>query len=314
MSINQELAGKNKFEMLVFSIGNRDFGLNVFKVKEIVNLQKVYDVPGKHKNVMGLISIRGDNMPVIDLGKVLGILPGKKLLNNTDIDNKVAESGEVNKGLFVITEYNRNVQALKIDSVSGIKNISWKDVKEPPSMGGQGTYLTSVVNIGDKMVQILDVEKILSEINGEDVIEINDASTSESGKGKKILVVDDSVVAQKQLGKTLDLLGFNIEYKKNGQEALDHLIELSKTSNIEDVYSAMITDIEMPVMDGYTLVAELRSRGFDKFKIIMHTSMSGIFNKAMVAKVGADDFIPKFDAKEIQIALLDLISDNRKAA
>lgn len=311
MSIKHNLAGKNRFEMLVFSIKDRIFGINVFKVKEIINNQKVYDIPGKHENVMGLINIRGKNMPVINLSKVLGITRNKDPINEDGVINIDRHESLDTKGLLIVTEYNRNVQALKIDEVSRIQNISWQDVKEPPFMGSKGSYLTSIVNIGDTMVQILDVEKILNEINGEDVIEINDKSTTTSGVGKKILVVDDSTVAQKQLIKTLELLGFEVICKKNGQEALDHLIEISESEKIECVYSAMITDIEMPVMDGYTLVAELRNRGFDQFKIIMHTSMSGIFNKAMVEKVGANDFIPKFNAKEIQIALLDLINDKK---
>lgn len=293
MSNKHELAGQNRFEMLVFKIGNGLFGINVFKVREIINLKEINSLPGSHENIMGVMTIRGTTMPIIHMSKVLGIK------NATD-----------DKGLFVVTEYNRMVQGIKIDEVVDIENISWEDVKDAPSTGSKDqSYLTSVVNIKDKLIQILDVEKILNEINGDDEIEINDISTSNAGKGKRILVVDDSKVAQKQMQKTLELLGFEAEFKNNGKEALDYLIEMSERKDINDHFCAMVTDIEMPQMDGYTLVAELRSRGFSDFKIIMHTSMSGVFNKAMVDKVGADDFIPKFNSKEFQIALLKHTSE-----
>jgi two-component system chemotaxis response regulator CheV len=295
-----DLAGQNRFEMLVFTIGSSRFGINVFKVREIIELQEISFVPGSHENIMGIITIRGNIMPVIHMSQVLGI-----------------DSSNDKTGKFIVTEYNRTVQAIKIDDVINIENISWEDVNEPPGVGNKGSYLTSVVKIDDKLIQVLDVERILSEINDDENeddekenVNVNRLDTI-SGQGKRVFLVDDSKVAQKQLSKALSGLGFTIDCKNNGKEALDHLIELSERTNINDYYDVMITDIEMPKMDGYTLVAELRNRGFNDFKIIMHTSMSGVFNKAMVDRVGANDFIPKFNEKEIHEAVFRLISGNR---
>lgn len=293
---NNELVGKNVFEMLVFSIGDRTFGINVFKVREIINFQKINSIPGGNANVLGVTTIRGATMPVIDMAKTLNI-----------------PQNNANSGFFIITEFNRTVQAFKIDGVSKIENVSWEDVKEPPVASGKKGYLTSIVNIGNSMIQVLDVEKILSEIQG-DQIKDNIVESNE-GQGKRILIVDDSKVAQNQLARVLRAVGFDIDFKSNGLEALNDLVLLSEKVNLEDYYDVIISDIEMPKMDGYTLVAELRNRGFNDLKIIMHTSMSGVFNKAMVDKVGADNFIPKFDAKEIQECVLNLVFESpRKVA
>lgn len=319
MRNQNELAGKNRFEMLVFGIGGRNFGINVFKVREIINFQKINEMPGGHDNVMGIISIRGQVMPVVNMAKTLNIRnadnPEVSPEENSEAENNGATEDKIrtnNSGFFIVTEYNRTVQALKIDSVSKIENVSWEDVSLPPSGSGKNSYLTSVVNIDNEMIQILDVEKILLEIEG-DEDKYQNAIESDDGAGKKILVVDDSKVAQKQLGRALEKLGFEIDYKSDGKEALEHIVSLSETTDISKHYAAVVSDIEMPRMDGYTLVAELRGKGFSDLNIIMHTSMSGVFNKAMVDKVGANDFIPKFDAKEIQDSLLKLTNPKNES-
>jgi len=291
-SVNQrtQLVGQNRLELLLFRLrGNQMYGINVFKVREVLNCPRLFSMPKQHRFVRGVAHVRGASISIIDLGACV----------------RMPDIEKPEDSLVIITEYNTKIQGFLVDSVDRIINKNWESVLPPPKGSGNASYLTAVTQHEDVLIEILDVEKILSEIApvkhkvSEEVI----ATTLESNNKieKKVLIVDDSSVARKQIRRALVQLGIESDMKKDGKEALDYIRGmLDEGKRPQDEYFMIISDVEMPEMDGYTFTAEMKGdpRTEDMF-ILMHTSLSGVFNLNMVKKVGADDFLPKFKADEL---------------
>lgn len=286
-----KLVGENRLELLLFRLGTRHtYAINVFKVKEVITVPKMNMMPGTHGNLRGVTIYRGLTIPVIDLRQAIKMRPVSSEKGNTDRN-------------VIITEYNRSVQGFMIGDVVSIVNTSWEDIQPPPKSIGKTNFLTAITQIDiqgkQELVEIIDVEKVLAEIIEYDVSiseEILDQAVVEHLKGRKVLIVDDSSTARKQIRDTLEQLGLHILECHNGAEALELLKEwadLGKT--VTDEILMMFTDAEMPEMDGYRLTAEVRAdpRMADLF-IALNTSLSGSFNQAMVEKVGCNRFISKF--------------------
>ncbi|MFT4798687.1 MAG: two-component system chemotaxis response regulator CheV [Candidatus Azotimanducaceae bacterium] len=298
-SVNQrtQLVGQNRLELLLFRLrGKQMYGINVFKVREVLNCPRLFTMPKQHRFVRGVAHIRGASISIIDLGSCVGM---------PDIE-KPEDS------LVIITEYNMKIQGFLVDSVDRIINKNWESVLPPPKGSGSATYLTAVTHHEDVLIEILDVEKILSEIApveqkvSDDVIA--SASETSSKTEKKVLIVDDSSVARKQIQRALIQLNIESDMKKDGKEALNYIRSmLDAGKRPQDEYFMIICDVEMPEMDGYTFTAEMKGdpRTADMF-IMMHTSLSGVFNLNMVKKVGADDFLPKFKADELAARVASL--------
>jgi two-component system chemotaxis response regulator CheV len=293
-SVNQrtQLVGQNRLELLLFKLNSRQrYGINVFKVREVLQCPRLTAMPKLNSYVRGIANVRGSTISIIDLSLATG---GPAI---TDLENR----------FIIIAEYNRSVQGFLVGSVERIININWDGILPPPKGSGKASYLTAVTEIENELVEILDVEKILNEISpvdtqvSESVVENIDVSKV---KDKLIFIADDSVVARNQVKKALTPLGLNIEMAKNGREALIRLRELAaETGNITDKVGLLISDIEMPEMDGYTLTAEIKADPELKdLSVVLHTSLSGVFNEVMVTKVGADDFIAKFHPDELATA------------
>lgn len=295
-SVNQrtQLVGQNRLELLLFKLtGSQRFGINVFKVREVMPCPKLTILPKQDAFVKGVAHIRGHTISVIDLSKSTG---GPEIV-------------QTENSFVVITEYNRTVQAFLVSSVERIVTLSWKDVMPPPEGTGKSSYLTAVTEIDNEMVSILDVEKILNEINPistklSDGI-VDESLGAEIGE-RVIMVVDDSSVARNQVKRALEPFGLNILLAKNGQDALEQLQAITEQCEkvLSEKVALIISDIEMPEMDGYTLTSIIKHR--EKMKgvpVILHTSLSGVFNNAMVKKVGAEDFIPKFNPDELATAV-----------
>ena len=290
-SVNQrtQLVGQNRLELLLFRLNSRQrFGINVFKVREVLQCPKLTRMPKLNSLVRGVAHIRGKTISVIDLSMATG---GKRIEN-------------VENSFIIISEYNRSVQGFLVGSVERIVNTNWDAILPPPQGTGDASYLTAVTEIEDELIEILDVEKILNEISplSTDVSDAVKENLSTVGNENKIIfIADDSSVARNQVKKALMNIGLEIEMAKNGKEALDSLKELAaETGNINDKVALLVSDIEMPEMDGYTLTAEIRNDPtLAKLKVVLHTSLSGVFNQAMVAKVGADDFLAKFQPDEL---------------
>jgi two-component system chemotaxis response regulator CheV len=281
--------GQNRLELLLFRLNSRQrFGINVFKVREVLQCPKLTRMPKLNSLVRGVAHIRGKTISVIDLSMATG---GKRIEN-------------VENSFIIISEYNRSVQGFLVGSVERIVNTNWDAILPPPQGTGDASYLTAVTEIEDELIEILDVEKILNEISplSTDVSDAVKENLSTVGNENKIIfIADDSSVARNQVKKALMNIGLEIEMAKNGKEALDRLKELAaETGNINDKVALLVSDIEMPEMDGYTLTAEIRNDPtLAKLKVVLHTSLSGVFNQAMVAKVGADDFLAKFQPDEL---------------
>ena len=295
-SVNQrtQLVGQNRLELLLFKlIGPQRFGINVFKVREVLQCPQLTSLPNQDPFIKGVAHIRGQTISVIDLSKATGG-PEIPLSENCFI---------------IIAEYNRSVQGFLVAGVERITTLSWQDIMPPPEGAGKSSYLTAVTEIENQMVSILDVEKILNEINpvSTDLSEeVADASVGVSLGERVIMIADDSTVARNQVKRALEPLGLKMVLAKNGQDALNQLNEIAEQcgSTIEEKVALLISDIEMPEMDGYTLTAEIKSNEkMRSMPVILHTSLSGVFNNAMVEKVGAEDFIPKFHPDELATAV-----------
>jgi len=183
-------------------------------------------------------------------------------------------------------------------------NMNWEDIHPPPKGAGSENYLTAVTEVEGKLVEIIDVEKILAEVSP--ISEEVSAGIIEDGIGerviqKHVLIVDDSNIARKQIQRVIEGMGIKTTLKKDGREAIDYLQSLSdEGKNVCEELILIISDIEMPEMDGYTFTAEVRNNpDLKDLHIILHTSLSGVFNEAMVRKVGADDFLAKFHPDEL---------------
>lgn len=295
-SVNQrtQLVGQNRLELLLFRLaGPQLYGINVFKVKEVLQCPKLTILPRLNPVVRGVAHIRGGTLPIIDLNKATGG-PG--------LD-------DLSTAFVIITEYNYRVQGFLVRSVERIVNMNWSEIHPPPRGTGRDHYLTAVTRVDDKMVEIIDVEKILAEVvpTVETITAgVIDEVTHTEALARKVLIVDDSSVARKQVVRCLQEVGVEVVALNDGRQALNWLRDLVENGQGVSDLLMMVSDIEMPEMDGYTLTAEVRGdpRMAD-LHILLHTSLSGVFNQAMVKKVGADDFLAKFKPDELAQRVID---------
>ena len=298
-----QLAGTNRLEVLLFKLGEdkdtgRDelFGINVFKVREVMHLPEITRAPDMPPGVEGIVSLRGAMVPVINLQKFCKL--------NTDDEPKI----------LMITEYNKNVQGFLVKSVDTIKRLNWEDVKEPPPMIANrlGGLVTAVTEIEDQsLVLILDVEKVLAETadlyDSENIF--NGIDKYDGGHDITVVFADDSQIARKQVADTLEHLGINYISTNNGAEAWMKLNELAQASvdkgrAITDFVSLVITDVEMPEMDGYVLTRKIKEHPvLGEVPVVMHSSLSAEANQALGKGVGADAYVPKFKPAELASTL-----------
>jgi len=294
-SVNQrtQLVGENRLELLLFNLGShQSFAINVFKVQEVVSLPRLTAMPGSHPSVIGVVNMRGTTIPVINLPQAIGMRP---LEINSDCN-------------MIITEYNRTIQGFLVGKIDQIVNTDWGNIQPPPKTAGRRHYLTAITQLEregvNKIIEIIDVEKVLAEIIIYDtnISEgVLDTAISDKLHGQKILIVDDSSTARNLVKQTLSTVGIEVIEATDGLQALNLLkgwADDGKT--ITDEILMMITDAEMPEMDGYKLTHEIRND--DRLKslfIALNTSLSGSFNDAMVEKVGCDRFISKFQPDKL---------------
>ena len=284
-----QLVGQNRLELLLFSLGGRQrFAINVFKVQEVMSLPPLTEIPDRHEVVVGVTHLRGQTIPVIDLRRAIK-------MGTTVIDED---------STIIVTEYNMTVQAFLVAGVERIVNMNWNEILPPPVGAGRSHYLTAISRMDDSIVEIIDVEKVLAEITPYDP-EINEAWIDDDLvdliKGKQVLIADDSQVALNQVSGVLVKLGIEVVATHNGLEAYQ-VLEAWKAEgkDIANDVLMLITDAEMPEMDGYMLTTEIRKDPeLKSMFIVLHTSLSGSFNKAMVEKVGCDGFLSKFQPEKL---------------
>ena len=310
------LAGTNRLELIVFTLGNEDesgrqtpYGINVFKVRELITLPKLVKKPMRHECSPGIANVRGTAVPVIDLQKYY--------------DYPVTSE----QNILVITEFNSSTQGFIVNKVEQIIQLDWKDISEPPRTVTEltgakyGNTLTGIsVLSDDTLLMVIDVEQIISEVLGSDIDRIAAVDMTTRNRDLTILFADDSRVARAQVSAILKKMGINYHCTVNGKEAFDLLDKLATEAEAEgkelrDSLSAIITDVEMPVMDGYMLTRRVKEdRRFDGIPVMMHSSLSTEENIRLGEKVGVDAYIPKLKPQEFSEQLDRLINQPRKSA
>ncbi len=290
-NVNQrtQLVGENRLELLLFRLGGKQiYGINVFKVKEVLQCPPLNEIPKRSPVVRGVAHIRGGTISIMDMNLATGHGPLENIENC----------------FVIITEYNRSTQGFLVSGVERIVNMNWGDIHPPPRGAGKENYLTAVTEVDGNLVEIIDVEKILAEvspINEEVSQDLIEDGIAERVVKRHILIADDSTIARKQIQRVVESLGIQTTVKKDGREALQYLTDMVEDG--KDPYSELImviSDIEMPEMDGYTFTTEVRNNPQLKdLFIVLHTSLSGVFNESMVKKVGANEFLAKFNPDEL---------------
>jgi len=304
------LTGTNKFELLLFRLGGDPsgdrselFGINVFKVREIVAMPAVTAIAGSIPHMMGVVNIRGQIIPVIDLPSVVGCTP-KTGLN-----------------IMLVTEFARTAQAFAVEAVEDIVRLDWNQVLPAETSVANG-MVTSIARLdtdidSNRLVQVLDVETILRKISPADVPDVNLKSVGEAvilKPGTVILAADDSMVARTLIEQGLESMGLPFIMTKTGKEAWEKLLQISNTAAAEgktaqDKVALVLTDLEMPEMDGFTLTRNIKQDSrFSGIPVVIHSSLTGSANEAHVRSVGADGYVAKFAADELAAVLRQVLT------
>ena len=300
------LTGSNKFELLLFRLGgdasgerSELFGINVFKVREIVAMPTVTAIAGSLPHMMGVVNIRGQIIPVIDLPAIVGCIP-KTGLN-----------------IMLVTEFARTAQAFAVEAVEDIVRLDWNQVL-PAESGVANGMVTSIARLdteidSPRLVQVLDVEAILRQMSPDSVGDVSAEDVSNAHvtlkPGTVILAADDSLVARTMIEQGLTAMGLPFIMTKSGKEAWDKLLQISKDAaaegkNVTDKIALVLTDLEMPEMDGFTLTRSIKGdTRFNQIPVVIHSSLTGTANEAHVKSVGADAYVAKFAADELAVAL-----------
>ncbi|MBD2836631.1 chemotaxis protein CheV [Pseudomonas sp. JM0905a] len=296
-----QLVGENRLEILMFRLSGRQlFAINVFKVQEVLQLPKMTLIPQRHPVVCGVVNLRGQTLPVIDLSQAIGMRP------------LVPDE----RSTIIVTEYNRSVQAFLVGGVDRILNLNWESIMPPPGSAGRQHYLTAITKVDEQIVEIIDVEKVLAEIVPMSTRVSSDRLDNpllQMAVGREVLLVDDSSVALTQLRETLSQLGMRMHMAGDGLKALKMLKAWADSGvDMNEKLLMIFTDAEMPEMDGYRLTTEIRNdpRLRDLY-VVLHTSLSGSFNDAMVKKVGCDNFLSKFQPDKLVDVVLDRLQRDR---
>ncbi|MCL7945467.1 chemotaxis protein [Marinobacter sp. ATCH36] len=277
--------------LLFYLTSHRPFGLGTLKIREIMPFVPLTKLPHSHSAVVGTMSFRGSAVPVIDMAAAIGSQP------LTVEERKTAS--------IIITDIQRREIGFLVRSVRKIVETDWKDVMPPPKSLGDRAFITGLVTIEDQIVQLLDVELLLARVYPESVnpseVVLTDVQR-ETLKGLNILLVDDSQVARKQLSDALDAKDVTYFVTTNGQDALDLMNNANNDGKPIDI---LVSDIEMPGLDGYELTFNVRdSSSLKQPYIILHTSLNSEMSVSYARQVGADEALTKFDAEELLHAIL----------
>ena len=212
-----KLVGQNRLELLLFHFGRgQTYAINVFKIQEVLRVTRLTNIPDSHPVVKGVTHLRGHTLPVVDLSHAIGMRP-------TEITEDTT---------MIVTEYNRTVQAFLVAGVERIVNMNWEEIMPPPKGTGKSHYLTAITKVDGKIVEIIDVEKVLAEIVpyetgiSDDVVNL-DVMERAAQSGLKVLTVDDSRIARSQVKETLVSIGIEVIQAADGLEGLHILKKLA---------------------------------------------------------------------------------------
>jgi len=241
-------SGTNELEVVMFEIGTGIFGINVLKVREIINAVEITPIPNSHENVEGVIRLREEVLPVVNLAKVLGI----------------SESENPEQDKFIIAELNQLKIAFRVHHVSRIHRISWEQIEKPSELSsGEQAYAIGIIKLENQMSVLLDFEKVVVEIDPKSGVNVERLQVlgPRERSTKKLLVAEDSLMLRQLLNDTLTEAGYeNLRFFENGKDAWEYLERLSKDDSVEpkEEVDIIITDIEMPQMDGHHLTGRVK--------------------------------------------------------
>jgi two-component system chemotaxis response regulator CheV len=296
------LAGTNKFELLLFRLGQDErgqrselFGINVFKIREIVAMPAVTAVAGAPPHVLGVVNLRGQIIQVLDLPAITSCTPQTGL------------------NIMLVTEFARTTQAFAVESVEEIVRLDWSQVMSSEH-GGGSDMVTSIARLEDehggatRLAQVLDVETILRKLSPPERADIDPQAIGAKIRlqpGAVVLAADDSVVARALIEQALEAMGLPFVMTRTGKEAWDQLNAIATSAEAEgktvyDKIAMVLTDLEMPEMDGFTLTRNVKQSGrLAKLPVVIHSSLSGTTNEEHVRSVGADGYVAKFSAEDL---------------
>ncbi len=289
-------SGTNELEVLEFTLGRNHYGINVAKIKEILTYQPVTPVPNSHPSIEGIFMPRDTMISVVNLKNCLGI---------SDSDEE--------KGLFIITNFNKLNIAFHVDQVIGIHRVSWESIIKPDATINteDNSASTGVIKMGKELIIILDFEKIVSDISPETGLKVSDIDnmTERERCESPILIAEDSPLLSRLITDCLRKAGYtNLIVTMNGQEAWDKLTEYRQEGNVRERVHCIITDIEMPLMDGHRLTKLVKTD--DTMKRIPLIIFSSLVNQEMRLKgelLGADAQLTKPEIGSLVAAIDDLI-------
>ena len=306
------LAGTNKLEILLFSLGvdsrtsrRETFGINVFKVREVMRTPTITAAPEMAPSVKGMVSLRGVLVPVVDLAEYIGM------------------QSETPRDIMIVTEYNRHTQGFLVEGVDTILRLDWEQMRVPPDMltANLGGLVTAVTELPDgRLVMMIDVERILSETTKYDDSSLFKDLKPITNDDVTVLFADDSSVARSQIQRTLEALGIKHIGAVNGRAAWEELQKIASHAEsqgrpVSDLLQAILTDVEMPEMDGYILTKSVKSDNrFANIPVIMHSSLSGMSNQQLGHSVGVDEYVPKFEPQRLAETLTRLINRHLTSA
>ncbi len=291
------LAGTNKMEILLFSLGTDEkFGINVFKVKEVSQAGKITRTPNMPYGVNGIVSLRGHVMPVLNLAEFMSIVPATK------------------HKTMMVAEYNTHILGFLVESVDRIIRVDWDKVRPADGMlSDRGALITAITELEDgSLVSLLDVEQILSNAFGEAIV--GEVEPLKDGHQVCVFFADDSMVARRKISEVLDKMGVKHIQVNSGREAWNRLKTMADAAQsggtkLRDQIQVILTDAEMPEMDGYVLTQYIKAdKRFDGIPVVMHSSLSSDANQAMGRRVGVDYYVPKFDSMILSTTLRPLLT------
>lgn len=291
------LASSNRMELLLFRLGGPEiYGLNVFKVLEVCVTPPITRAPHTPEGVEGMISLRGNIIPVIDLGYFLS----RPIEQPTKL---------------VITEFSGHIQALMVQEVDRIVRVGWDNVKAPGAIFGEASHLiTAVTELADgKLISILDVEQILHDAIGD--APAVDVEALPGGGGKRLVFfADDSPLARRRITQVLEGLGVTHASANDGRAAWERLSTLADETvasgtNLRERLGAILVDAEMPELDGYMLTRTIKADArFTGIPVIMHSSLSSIANRTMGEQAGVDAYVAKFDPTQLAATIRGMLN------
>ncbi|CDQ19937.1 chemotaxis protein [Halobacillus karajensis] len=282
-------SGTNELEIVEFRIGTHRFGINVIKVKEILTPQPVTKIPHSHQSIEGIIEIRGEVVPVVDVAHALGL----------------ASSEDPQQDKFILSEFNQTKIVFHVHTVTKIHRISWEQIEKPSKMyQGLETQITGVIKMEEGMLLLLDFEKIVADIHPESSIhteQLRELGERERSQ-KKILIVEDSGMLRAMLQETLSGAGYdNTVSFEDGKEAYEHLKALlEEGKSIEEEYQLIIADIEMPQMDGHHFTRLLKEQEeMKQLPVVIFSSLITDDLRHKGEMVGADAQVSKPEIVEL---------------